>query len=548
MPISSEAQAIRSAGAAVLSIAIQQMFPRAVITSTDVDDIGFSCEFSYPDTLDSSILPLVEGQMISLVHQDLELTSSEMVDTNLQEFYRYHGQRDRADYLDAEGLVVDVVRIGDFLEVVPGPHVDSLRRIKAIKLLSLEIDGTFFTVTGVTFGSKQELKHFTKLAEKAERCDHRRLGRELGLYDTHSGSYFWAPKGQIVRELLLDWWRSELRSEGFQFISTPTLVDEELPSSRASLHAQLFAKKLHSYRELPIRYAECAPVLDSKGSHDTLGLFRQPVYYSDEQTVVCRKDQVVGLLISSLQTINKTITLLGLKCRGHRYKRGNAFAGTLAQWDKATRYIDEALAAVDSAVEWQVETPAGLTGPRLEFRFLDALEREWRGPSLCFDFALPEELGLRYQGKQDEMEAPLVLIRTLFGSFERTIALLVEHYAGSLPLWLAPEQIRVLPVSEEQRPYALQVCDTCRKAGLRAEVDERDDRLAAKVFAAEAAKVPFIAIVGEQEARGGMVTVRTGQRRQHGDRVSVDSLVALAQTKTKQDRSFFESQQTDQSS
>lgn len=541
MRISSEAQAIRSAGAVTLSIAIQQMFPKAVITTVSLDDIGYTCRFFYPDPMDASVLPVIERQMLNLIHQDLEIISTEMLDSNIREFYRYHGQRERAEALHIGGNLLEVMRIGEYLEAVPTPHVSSLHIIKAIKLLSFEASEGEITITGAAFASKQDLKQFSKLAEKANVCDHRRLGRELGYYELDNGAYYWTPKGQTIKESLLGFWKGEMLAGGFQAVATPVLLDHEIPADRALLHAVLFSKRLHSYRELPIRYREVAPIAEPAAERDTHGLFRQHICHSDLQTAFCRQDQVLDQLISSLQSIKKTITLFGLKCRGYRYKRGSAAIGTLSQWNKADRLLDEALQAVDG-MEWQTISVPALAGPTLEVRILDILEREWRGPALSFDFALPEEAGLRYQGKQDVMEVPFLLKWTLFGSLERFIALLVEQHAGALPLWLAPEQIRVLPVNEEQRAYARQVCETCRQAGLRAEVDERDERLAAKVFAAEAAKIALIAIVGEQEAQGQMVTVRTGQRRQHGDRVSIDSLISLAQTKIKQDRSFFESQ------
>lgn len=523
--ISSKTQAIQSTALAFLSISIQQLFPKAVISSLKLVDFGFVCSFTYEKPLDSSFLEVLERQLFTLCRADPPLQSSQMLDTNLQEFYCYHGQRERACSIEAQGVVIDILRVGDFVEAVAAPHLQQGSEIRALRLLSLKSESPFYEIEGVAFGSKKELKEFQKLTEKAAKVDHQSVGKRLGLFDVIEGSYYWPPKGEIVRRLLTDWWREKIHSESFKEITTPF---SDLPC--AQRHAKLLEKQLCSHRDLPLLYAELARVEERVDRR--LGLFQLSTYTTDQETIVCSEQQVGKLVKSSLQTIEQTITLLGLKCRGYRYERGLASAGTPIQWERCSRHFDEALSSLNSSWQWQTESPAGLAGPCLEFRFFDAMEREWPGPTLGFDFALPEEYRLRYQEKEGGGRPPVVLVRTLLNSLERIIGLEIEQNGGYLPFWLAPEQIRVLPIGRDHLDYARRVQQSCFTAGFRVEIDEREGSLSEKVFAAEAAKVPIIAIVGEQEAKMNRVAVRLAQCQRSREHLCIEQLVALAQTKT----------------
>ncbi len=537
-----ELRKVRAGAAVLLSLAVQQLFPKAIVLGVRATDIGFACDCLLPELMDPALLPMIERQMIALIHADLPIVVSEMMAANVCEYLRYHGQPERASLLNSDTPLVEVVRIGDYLEVIPGPHVASLREIGALKLLTVDTSEEVLseafsypitTLTGCAFSNRRDLKQFLKLVDHAAECDHRRLGRELGLYDLYGpggvSSYLWSSRGQVIRNQLLKWWEGELFAQGIERIHTPTLLQGQVPSTRVPLHAALFARGLHSYRELPLRYAECAPLLRPAKTHELAGLFRQGSFYGDETTLFCRADQLGEELISSLQFINRTIRVLGLRSKGYLYTRGSSYRGTVAQWDQATKALKEALAGVDLPPIEEVSRD-GLPGPKVEFRFLDALEREWAGPTVGLDFALPEQQGLRYQSKQDEMVLPLMVVRSAFGSLERTVGLLIERFAGALPLWLAPEQVRLLPVGEQPLVYAKAVGEQCRTAGIRVGIDERNERLAAKVFAAEAAKIPFIAIVGDKEAREGVVTVRTRQQHQQGGSLAIEAFVTLVKT------------------
>ncbi len=560
----SDLQAIRATAAVALSIALQQMFPKAIVLSCRGTDIGFACECIFTETIDETVLALVERQMTGLIQQELAIISSEMLLANIQEYFRYHKQPIRASLVGEEDGLVEIARVGEYLEVCPAPHAASMKAIRAFKLLSVETDereladGRSHPVTiiqGAAFGNRQELKRFIKIADAAVERDHRRLGRELELFEDHepTGTHLWQPKGNRIRETLIDWWRKELRQQGFEFIHTTPLVptdwlkkfvpaeglydqDEQmLPPSRIPLHAALFDAHLHSYRQLPLRYAECATVQQPVRRSHQWGLFSNSVFTSDEATLFCKPDQVLDALISSLQLINKTITLFGFRSRVCLYGRGSSYAGTLTLWDKALSWFHEALSTVGMQPEIDKEMTC-FSGPRVQVNIADALEREWEGPFVGFDFALPERCGLRYQAKNDIMTAPVLIVQSLFRSMERFVGLLLERFNGELPVWLAPEQVRVLPVHENDNAYAQVVMQKCLAAGLRASIDDRNETLGAKVFAGETAKVPYLAIVGQKERQQDSVTIRTGHHQQSNKRLAVDVFVSEACSEVEQRR------------
>jgi threonyl-tRNA synthetase len=535
---------VRAAAAFALSVAVQQVFPQTVVLRTRVTEIGFACDVVTSQPLELEVLSLVDRQMHTLMLQDLELRSGEMMAANVAEFYRHHGYEERAACLPDDTGLVETLRSGAYLEILSQPHPEALSIAKAFKLLGIEHyeelldDGTVVQVTtlyGTAFCDRQQLKQYLKRVAEATERDHRLLGRQLALYApcpaAGIGEYLWQPKGVRMRQALLDKWRNLLTEERFQFICTPPLVEGELPSSRLPLHAELFALQQPAFYDLPLRFAECANVEQPVAAHELCGLLRQPHFTADEESVFCRPDQVVKLLISSLQTINKTITILGLQCRSTLCLRGEGSRGTPAQWKRALTWIEEALTQVAFEGLTREKQPS-LSGPRLELRVVDLLGREWLVAWVGIDCVLPEQLKLGYQNKEGDALPPVMIARSLLTSLERTLALLVEQCAGAFPLWLAPEQVRVLPVDDAQRDYAEQIVAQCHLAGLRVDVDSRPQTLAARVFAAEAAKVPFIVIVGEKEQKERVVTMRTGQHRQRGDRMTLQEMASAIHKKT----------------
>ncbi len=545
--------AIRATAAVALSISLQQMFPKAIIIGARRTDVGFICECIFDPLVDDSILPVVERQMTSLLQQELDIVSSEMLFSNMQAYYNHHKQSVRAALLENDSELVEIARIGDYIEPCQAPYAP-LNAVRAFKLLDLDVsdlelaDGNVYpvtTISGTAFGSRQDLKQFLKISEKAAEVDHRRLGRELGLYDIQPdlGAHLWQPKGNTIRDVLISWWQQQVSQQGFTQVRTPISVDANwlqsvckieidhdavttIPPYRAPLHALLYATHLRSYRELPIQYAECSPVSRPLRRCDLWGVFSQPDFISDESSVFCRSDQVKDILTSGLQFINKTVTLYGFRSQMYLLGRGIPFAGTIKQWDKALEWLQQ---ACETAGITHATLPNGtcFEGPRLEVRILDALGREWSGPSIGFDFGLPERLGLCYQTSNDTMDTPLLIKSSTFASVERFVGLLVEHYGGQLPLWLAPEQVRILPVQDDDRAFAAELQRKCSAVGLRAYVDDRHERLGAKVFAAETAKVPQIVIVGAQERKLGAVTLRGPGQHRDGARVTVDELITI---------------------
>lgn len=514
---------VRTAAAFALSMAIQQVFPKAIVLRTRVTATGFACDILVAEPLEAEMLPLIDRQMHELMIRDPELVSGEMMRSNVVEFYRHHGLAERAEQMESGSDLVETLRSGEYLEILEGPHATSLGEAKAFALQGIDHheqeSGEVTTVFGAAFPNRQQLKQFMKRAAAA--VDHRVLGRELALcLPDSSGDDLWLPKGIRLREALLDKWRATVTEEHFAHIGTPLLVEGELPRSRLALHAELFATQPFTDKELPVRWTECAPVAESVPPHAVCGLLRQSRFTADTSSLFCRPDQVIQLLISSLQTINKTITMLGLRCQSKLCMRGEGSSGAPAQWNRALAWIEAALKQVPLDGLRRERQPL-LSGPRVEFLAVDPLDREWLVAWAGVDCVLSDRL------------KPVVLLeRSLLASVERVLALLLEQQGGVLPLWLAPEQLRVLPVDEGQAEYAEQVAAQCRLIGLRVDVDSRPQTLAARVFAAEAAKVPFIAVVGEKEQKERVVTMRTGQHRQRGDRLTIQEMAVAIHKKT----------------
>jgi threonyl-tRNA synthetase len=333
--------------------------------------------------------------------------------------------------------------------------------------------------------------------------------------------------------VLRNWWYEEHRRQGFVSLTTPAFVKtsqlrkfgeeggQELPvlsvsdfdrvilPSRSPLHALYFRTHLHSYRELPVRYAECAQVYNLKKDGELWGIFNTLFVEADAAHIFCSAEQVEKELISSLQFIDKITKILGFElywCLGGRASKS---AGTLRQWEAMTLQMQRAFEACNFECFLDKEAPS-FAGPVAQAYVVDALGREWKGPRLAIDFNYTERLGLRYQAATDSMEMPIMLIRTIFGSLERWIALLLEHFGGMLPLWLAPEQVRVLSVGEGCKEYAETVASALENKGLRVGVDFRPEQLGKKIHQCENKRIPYLVIVGEKEKKQDLLTVRSG--------------------------------------
>ena len=365
----------------------------------------------------------------------------------------------------------------------------------------------------------------------AVKRDHRILGKELRLFETRpeapEGFWFWLPRGGVIRKTLLDWCQKQNQEQGFFPISTPRLLQNDkrsqvqaqdvelslgreeyvMSTSLAPQHSMVYQSDQHSYRELPIRYMELAEVYRDECPSKLWGMLKAAQYVKDTAHIFCTPTQVLSELISSLHFINETIKIFGFEFQWILCNQGDRSTGSKKTREEAINLFVEAL----NACEFEYEVDANEVsrfGPRIELRLRDALGRHWRGPYIEFDFVHSKRFGLKYQGPDDKLHTPVMLRRSMFGSLERFVAILVEHFSGELPLWLAPEQVRVIPVMENHLQYAKEVQEKLEKLGLRAGIEYKGGKLAAKIQSAKAIKVPYLVIIGDREQEDEKLAVR----------------------------------------
>lgn len=545
----SSLESLRQLSAFLLAQAVLDLFPSATLVEGGVTDIGFYYDFLFKDPVDESILSPLEERMHALWYAKPSVKNLEMMRTNAVAFFQHHGQKVKADLVKAgPDPLVTVCQMGEFFDVCPVKVPESWQSF-AFKLyglgrttLAIPIHGTASVVRlkGTAFPDDMSLKAFLKTMEQAKKRDHRRLGKEFDLFDTNddtgAGFWVWYPHGATIREQLLDWWRIEHRRGGFLPVVTPRVVKAsflrntgwyDIPGARektlptfsldgqeyvatpttSPLHAAVFRTRFHSYRELPLRYAECGNLYEHGKSNALHGMLKARAYLSDDATIFCTPEQLKNELISSLHFIVRTVRIFGFQHRLTLSARRDRFKGTLGSWGESADRMVEALQEGGFAYDIE-ESREAMNGPRVDVRYKDALGREWTGPSVALDLNLPERFGLRYQGADDEMHVPLMVTRSMFGSVERFVAILVEHFGGEFPLWLAPEQVRILPLAPEQGDKASEVCKTLEVAGFRVSLDGRKESLSHRVRMAEKANVPYVVVLGKEEVEKGVLSVR----------------------------------------
>lgn len=541
---------LRQSAAELLAYAVTELFPTAILVEGKVTEFGFYYDFISDQLIDTHAIPLIEEKVRGLVKQNFTVHTLDMMRENAAQLFQHKDQPVKAQLvMEALDNIVQVIRIENFYDFCPSPYISETGEITAFKILKIESlqlylptegEVDIIRIRGAAFSDKDRLKKYVKSVKQAKKIDHRQVGKELDLFSQHddasSYSWFWQANGVAFREILYNLWQDLHRKQHFNFLESPTLVKQSLikksglldilpeaanapicdieginylfPPCLAPSHALVYQSILHSYKELPVRYAECAQVSSFGKDGSLWGLLNNRLVLSDFAHIFCSPVQVESELISSLQFIDKFIKMFGFDYHWNLGGRGPKFAGTLNQWKKAHDSYVKAFEKCGFTYNYR-EIESGFIGPFAEALLIDSIGREWKGPRICIDFNTPERFGLRYQGPDDEMHMPIMLVRSLYGSFERFTAVLVEHYAGQLPVWLAPEQVRVIPVLENNIAYADEVCKAIRECGYRTRVDYRYEQLGSKIHSAESEKVPYLIVVGDKEEKQRLVTVRS---------------------------------------
>jgi threonyl-tRNA synthetase len=557
-PDSNEALGIhRHTTSHLMAHAVKLLFPEVKIGIGPATEEGFFYDFERAEAFVPEDLERIEAKMREIVVRDIPIRRIEQPKEEALAYFRSLGDTLKLELVTEKGGdVVSCYRQDDFMDFCTGPHLPSTGHMGAFKLLSLagaywkgsEKNQQLQRIYGTAFAKQEQLEEHLKMLEEAKKRDHRKLGPALDLFSIEEaagpGLIFWHPHGTIVRQILEDFWKEQHLRRGYQLVATPHIARDELWRLSGHLdfykdnmytfdiedsgyvikpmncpgHSLIFKSRLRSYRELPVRYAELGTVYRYERSGVLHGMMRVRGFTQDDAHIYCTKDQVLAeiegvldLCLDFLKTFGYERYEVDLSVRDSAYPE--KYAGDSAGWEMAEEALVRALEG--RALPYvRREGEAVFYGPKIDIKMFDAIGRAWQGPTVQFDFNLPQRLRIQYTAS-DSTPTPVVMVhRAIYGSLERFMGGLVEHYAGAFPLWLAPVQVVVLPISDRTLEYADRVLQQLQEAGMRAECDRRGEKIGAKIRDAQLKKIPFMLVVGEREAKAGTVAVRS---RREGD-------------------------------
>ncbi|HIJ65479.1 MAG TPA: threonine--tRNA ligase [Candidatus Hydrogenedentes bacterium] len=546
----------RHSASHVMASAIKQLRPDVKLAIGPAIEDGFYYDVDADPPLTEGDLEGIEREMAAIVKEDQPFARDELSFADAAARFKEQDEAYKVELIeDLDAAVVSLYRNGDFVDLCRGPHVPSTGRIKAFKLLSLagaywrgdERNPMLQRVYGTAFPTKKQLDEHLALLAEAEKRDHRKLGRQLDLFSFHEagpGFPFFHPKGLVVLNELMAFWREEHRKRGYGEVRTPLILDLSLWEQSGHwdhykenmyftrIDDRDFAVKpmncpggilvyktaLRSYRDLPLRLAEVGTVHRHEKSGVLHGLMRVRMFTQDDAHIFMTPDQIQDEVIRIIDFVDAVYSVFGLPYRVELSTRPHNAIGTDAMWEAATSGLRNALEA--KAVAYKVnEGDGAFYGPKIDFHIRDSLKRSHQCATIQLDFAMPDKFELEYMGADGARHRPVVIHRVIYGSIERFFGILLEHFGGAFPLWLAPVQVVVIPVSGAFAAYAGRVRDTLFDLGLRVGVDEADETMNYRIRAAQTQQVPYMLVVGEKEERSGSVSVR---HRRRGDLGAMD--------------------------
>ena len=548
-------QLIRHDAAHVLATAVMELYPGVKISIGPPIEDGFYYDFEFPDgtAISEADFPLIEERMRAHVKAAEAFERAEVSAARARERFAAEGQDYKVELIDdlvrnaaptRPLTTVSLYTNGPFTDLCRGPHAPSTKTVGAFKLQS--VAGAYWRgdstrkmltrVYGTAFFSKAELSEHLERIEQAKARDHRKLGRELDLFmfsELSPGSPFWKPAGMAIWNALIDLWRSENRARGYREVKTPILYDVELfrqsghwdkyrdnmyftevekrpmglKPMNCPAHIQIYNEARRSYRDLPIRLSEAGLVHRHEPSGVLHGLLRVRHITQDDAHIFCTGEQVESEVVQCLRFGFELYRLFGFEPRLELSTRPEQRIGSDEMWDRAEAALAGALRS--EGLEYELNPGDGaFYGPKIDLHMTDSIGRSWQLGTVQLDYAMPERFQMLYSGADNAEHRPAMIHRALLGSFERFIGIMIEHYAGEFPLWLAPVQAIVLPVSDPVNAYAREVRDELRAAGARAELDDRSESVGRKIRDAELRKVPYMLVVGDREQKQGVVSVR----------------------------------------
>jgi threonyl-tRNA synthetase len=537
---------LRHSAAHLLAEAARRLYPGTKVAIGPPIENGFYYDFEFPEPISEDDLPRLEEEIRREIEEGREWERSEVDRDEARRYFEQEGEPYKVELVDSVDGDISFYKQGDFVDLCRGPHLQDSKPIKAVKLLSLagaywrgdETKPQLTRVYGTAFYDPKDLEEHLRRLEEAKRRDHRRLAKDLGLVDFSElapGMPFWHPRGMVIWNVLEDLRRRENAKRGYNEVRTPQLYDSDLwrtsghwDKFRENMftleaegheyglkpmncpgHCVLYGQTPHSYRELPLRLAEAGNLHRNELSGTLHGLLRVRHFVQDDAHIYCTPEQVEDEVLGCLDYAFYLYELLGLDVRAELSTRPENRLGTDEEWDKAEGALAAALER--QGLAYRVSEGEGIFyGPKIDMHMSDSLGRSWQISTIQLDFQMPARFGLSYQGDDNAEHTPVMIHRALLGSLERFIGIYLEHTGGDLPVWLAPEQVRVLPVSDPYRADAESLADDLRVHGFRASVDEREETLGRRIRDAELFKIPFVVVWGERESLESLALRRRG--------------------------------------
>ncbi|MEW6489249.1 MAG: threonine--tRNA ligase [Thermodesulfobacteriota bacterium] len=545
---------LRHSAAHLMAQAVKRLFPEVKVAIGPATEDGFYYDFDTPRPFRPEDLEAIEAEMERLAREDIAVARQVLSREEALAFFEAQGERYKTELIRdlPEGETLSVYRQGEFADLCRGPHVPSTGKLRAFKLLSVagaywrgdEKNAMLQRIYGTAFADREALEHRLKMLEEAKKRDHRKLGRELELFsideEVGPGLVIWHPKGALLRTILEDFERREHLKRGYQIVMGPQLLRKELwersghyDNYRENMyftevegqsygikpmnclaHMFIYKSKLRSYRDLPLRFFELGTVYRHEKSGVLHGLTRVRGFTQDDAHLLCTPDQLQDEITGILEFVKDVMEKFGFTYEVELSTRPEKSIGDDEAWERATEALRQALAVHEIPYEVN-EGDGAFYGPKIDVKLKDALDRRWQCATIQADFTLPERFDLTYVAPDGERRRPVMLHRVILGSIERFIGILIEHFAGAFPTWLAPVQVVLLPITDRHIPYAKKVQGILRSRGLRAELDDRNEKLGYKVREAQLQKIPYMAVVGDKEVEQEAVSprLRSGEAR-----------------------------------
>jgi len=542
---------LRHTASHVMAQAVKRLYDKVQVAIGPAIDDGFYYDFNLEETVNEESLLEIEAEMEKIIEEDIEIERKVLPRAEAVALMEERGEKYKLELIEElEDEMISLYFQGDYVDLCRGPHLPSTGYVKAFKLLNVagaywrgdENNEMLQRIYGTAFASEKDLEKYINRMEEAKKRDHRKLGKELDLFsiqDEGRGFPFFHPKGMALRNELVDFWKEEHRKDGYEEIKTPIILDESLwhqsghwdhykdnmyfTEIDGETHAVkpmncpggilVYKDSMHSYRELPIRMAELGLVHRHEMSGALHGLMRVRSFTQDDAHIYCLPDQIEDELSGVIKLVDRLYSAFGFNYKVELSTKPEKAMGSDEQWNRAIKALKNSIER--NELDYEInEGDGAFYGPKIDFHLEDSIGRTWQCGTIQLDFQMPERFDLSYIGQDGEEHRPAMIHRAIYGSIERFIGILIEHFAGAFPTWIAPVQVEIIPVSDDQIDYALKVKEALNQEKIRVEVDSRSEQVGYKIRDAQVNQVPYMLIVGGREEENETVSVRD---RREGD-------------------------------